>query len=403
MPAENPFGNLTDLFSQFEGKVKDRMSGLGDPSFLDHLSVDGKDSTSYYYQIANAFFFHKLSEDNPCYVVKIQDKNLRSGQEAEAVKQILDLIESEGLTLVLKNIIDTKDWIGDGDEYSNVERTCSSFMSEDSVLNLRIDRIRNYTTIAISLLTTDESRGKRIHRGVESHCEENPDSANLYVVTQSLDGLDLTSIGRPAAKFIEDNYETAVIDDFKYIVSQLKSPNPNGRLTIIHGEPGTGKTYFLRGIMDECDPSRTKVVFFQPELFRTLKATEILSLFLSHASDNKQSIVLFIEDGDECLIQRETDNMGIISHMLNLADGLIGNMLDIKIVITTNAKKLDMDKALVRPGRLCRIIDINTLDTHSGGKIYKRLTGCDEDVAHGLTLAQVYDLAREKNEQVASE
>ena len=110
-------------------------------------------------------------------------------------------------------------------------------------------------------------------------------------------------------------------------------------------------------------------------------------------------MILFIEDGDGLLLQRQSDNMNLIASLLGLTDGFLGSLLDIRIFITTNAKRLDMDRALLRPGRLNKIIEVGLLSPERAGKIYSRLTGQEWVPDKLITLAEIYNRA---NEQMAA-
>ena len=58
-----------------------------------------------------------------------------------------------------------------------------------------------------------------------------------------------------------------------------------------------------------------------------------------------------------------------------MGDGIMGAMLDARIVATTNAQTEDLDPAIVRPGRLCRRIDIGELCYEQACEVYERLVG----------------------------
>jgi hypothetical protein len=71
-------------------------------------------------------------------------------------------------------------------------------------------------------------------------------------------------------------------------------------------------------------------------------------------------------------------------------------MLDLRILATTNAAKLDLDKAMMRPGRLCRHIHVDKLSAEKANTVYKRLAGGDpgDRFEASKTLAEIYAIAR---------
>lgn len=96
--------------------------------------------------------------------------------------------------------------------------------------------------------------------------------------------------------------------------------------------------------------------------------------------------------------------MSLIQSLLNLGDGILGSLLDIRIVATTNADELRLDKAVTRPGRLSKMIDVNVLDPLTAQRIFRRLlpdadfpveiNGSTNPKDFNVTLAEVYALAR---------
>lgn len=107
-----------------------------------------------------------------------------------------------------------------------------------------------------------------------------------------------------------------------------------------------------------------------------------------------------MEDADKCLVTRAGDNINSIQSLLNLGDGILGSLLDLRIIATTNAKKLEMEPAILRAGRLCKRLEVGNLSTKEGSSIFKRLVPTMEEMPVRLTstkdisLAEVYGLAR---------
>jgi SpoVK/Ycf46/Vps4 family AAA+-type ATPase len=112
----------------------------------------------------------------------------------------------------------------------------------------------------------------------------------------------------------------------------------------------------------------------------------------------KKTMVLVIEDADRCLTSRGSDNISAISAILNLSDGIIGNLLDLRIVCTTNAEIDNIDAALMRSGRLSARIEVNLLDVEQAKVIYTRVGGTQEQVwdKKYYSLSDVYALAKGK-------
>ena len=109
-----------------------------------------------------------------------------------------------------------------------------------------------------------------------------------------------------------------------------------------------------------------------------------------------QPIVLVIEDGDMAMTQRAADNMSAISALLNASSGIVGDLMDLRIIATTNAKKPQLEKALLRKGRLSAVVEVGPLSDMRANRVFERLTGDKKEKYHSsASLANVYADARE--------
>jgi len=319
----------------------------------------------------------------------------------DSMDELVKTLEAAGLRqLCTFSDLEESDDPIDMDDYSVPyfmrarDRRAHLFYDENSSLHLSVSNRRNGTWVTSNFATTDEAMFKKVSGTLQLSLESRNDEVELEIVSENnRNQLDLVSLGKPASNLIEENYPEKVLKDFKHVTQQLTSDNPDGRLAILHGPPGTGKTYLLRAFMSECNPRTTRVVFFPPEVFSNVNAPSISKLLIENSTSRK--MILFIEDGDTCVISRANDNMSVIASLLSFADGFVGSLLDIRIFITTNARKLDIDKALLRPRRLCKIVEVPELEADQAANIYKRLTNGRDDHSFGsrITLADVYHQA----------
>jgi len=233
---------------------------------------------------------------------------------------------------------------------------------------------------------------------------------DISMLTQSKSGYEFTSIGSINCPLEEKNYTQKVLDGIDHVVEEFSSEDPNGRLVILSGEAGTGKTYLIKGIIDKMD-EKNDFVFLPAKFISEIDGPSLIPLLLQRKYNSgyefndydeavekpeKSSLIFIIEDADYCLVSRDMDNVSIISSLLNYTDGIFGSVLDIKIIATTNAHKLKFEKALLRPGRLCKHISVDRLSPEKANEIYKRLTNGDESFTfvEEATLAEIYAKAR---------
>lgn len=253
----------------------------------------------------------------------------------------------------------------------------------------------------IEPLGESKSISSRIKKLFEQY--KSVEKSYIYTIISDGRGYRLETLGIGGTPLIHDNYASDAQESFKQIVDDLKSKDPLGRLSIINGPPGGGKTYMVRGLVDavpEC-----KFVIVPPHLVSHLGNPEFLAFFIQERAEEgsdslQRPLVLVLEDADQCLTERSSDNMASVSAILNLTDGIIGSLINFRIVATTNAKKVELDPALTRPGRLSASMTVGELEPEQLEDIYLRLTKTeDRDYAAEMTskcttLADVYAIAK---------
>ena len=224
----------------------------------------------------------------------------------------------------------------------------------------------------------------------------NEEKCPVYALQRTQQGTSLLEFGGIEKNIIRDNYTDEILKNFDLIVKDIKTDAPSGRVSILTGPPGTGKSWFIRGLVKECP--KAKFVVIQPDMVSALSGPDLISLFVGEKSKDDGPIVLIIEDGDICISRREGGDMGLVSSVLNMGDGILGQLLDIRLVITSNLGVDDLDEAVTRPGRMNQYASFTTLSVEHSALIYKRETGEDKVFETPKTLAEVYNDIHKKND-----
>ena len=174
-------------------------------------------------------------------------------------------------------------------------------------------------------------------------------------------------------------------DDFlpihKAIVKQLNKTNQTG-LYLFHGEPGTGKSTYIKYLIHQV---KKKVIFISPKMAGELDNLAMTPFLL----ENRNSI-LVIEDSEELITSREDVRNSNLSMLLNLTDGLLGESLGIQIIATFNTDVKNIDKALLRKGRLSVIYDFKPLVLARANTLLNKL-GHNVEVTKPLSVADIFN------------
>lgn len=223
------------------------------------------------------------------------------------------------------------------------------------------------------------------------HCERRQHDGTVYMMAMTKEGPKFQPIGKGGADMIPENYTPAVREAFKRISKELVDEVPRGRLSVISGPPGTGKTYLIRGLLRNVK-SAVFVVVPQQALAALLDPSGMAALVEFRAQMEEDPIVLILEDADDALAPRREGDTSTISSLLNLGDGIIGSAIDVRVVATTNRDHQEFDAAILRPGRLSTHVVVGDLDSETATAVFKRLTD-KNDVLPACSLATVYQKA----------
>jgi DNA replication protein DnaC len=207
---------------------------------------------------------------------------------------------------------------------------------------------------------------------------------NISLIVQTRHGYDTQTFDLPKQKLdLDHNYGSSFLPIHDKILKTLNQKKGKG-LVLLHGEPGTGKTHYLKYLASKIKDK--KVMFVPPYLVDFITSPE-MTPFLIENSDS----ILFIEDAERVITDRDTNGANGVSNILNLTDGILGDILNIQIVATFNMDRKKIDTALLRKGRLIAEHKFDKLKVEDANKLIKHL-GMDHVTTDDMTLTEIYNL-----------
>jgi ATP-dependent 26S proteasome regulatory subunit len=97
-----------------------------------------------------------------------------------------------------------------------------------------------------------------------------------------------------------------------------------------------------------------------------------------------------IEDAENIIIDRNKQGSSSVSALLNLADGLLSDCLNIQIVCSFNTDLSRVDSALLRKGRLIAKYEFLELETPKAQALSDKL-GFATTIDKPMTLTAIYN------------
>ena len=214
------------------------------------------------------------------------------------------------------------------------------------------------------------------------------ESNNIALVIQTQRGYDTTSFELPDQKLdIELGYGKGFKPIHEKIINTLNQKNGKG-LVLLHGTPGTGKTHYLKYIASKIKDKR--VLFIPPYLADFITSPEMTPFLIQNSNS-----ILFIEDAERVITDRNAGGANGVSNILNITDGILSDILKIQIVATFNMDKAKIDSALLRKGRLIAEHKFDALPIDDANNLLKHL-GKDYVTTKPMTLTEIYNIGEEE-------
>lgn len=183
-------------------------------------------------------------------------------------------------------------------------------------------------------------------------------------------------------------------DDFIDVDKNIKNfiEEKSSGLVILHGEQGTGKTTYIRHLIN-C--SEKTFVYLPMEMASYLSDPGLMTYIKQYLQDS----VIIIEDCEQLLQDRGSSPYQInagLSNILNISDGLLGDSLCLKFICTFNNDIKSIDKALLRKGRLIDKYQFGKLSKEKTANLILKNYGLEGDFGE-MTLAEIFNLKHENH------
>jgi len=226
------------------------------------------------------------------------------------------------------------------------------------------------------------------------------DSPIIGIIGSTPDGMYVKeyNLGKGAKNLSAEELDLHYGEDFHTFHEKLSSllKTDSKGLIIFHGEPGTGKTYYIRMLLKDLVKSKKNVLYVPSNFIDSFLDPNFITFLSDWILEQNNPTIILLEDAETLVESRDSGVRSLgISNLLNITDGILNDILGTQIILTFNTNLDYIDSALLRPERLLARKEFTNLTVDESNKLIRHL-GIDSETSIEMSLADIYSMKNQR-------
>ena len=330
-------------------------------------------------------FLHKFNINPNKFIYQLGDNKLNLNEtDLEGLKKefpnagiVCYSSKSQESTSCVEDIVDEEDEGDEEDEiYMAGEWQSSTLRIYDNEIIYYID------SEGVLIWYHDQDPEEAVKRVLKfiPFKEEKPKEAEIKLVAFNQEYYTINSKIQPTKLNINENYN----DDIKPVLKDIKKflNEQKSGLILLRGQVGTGKTNLIRHLITTFPKN---YILVTNALASHLASPEFISFMLDHKNS-----VFILEDCEQILMARDQNISSAIANILNMSDGLMSDIFNVKFICTFNADINKIDDAILRKGRCFANYEFKPLCKEKT-KVLLEKQNIHIDDPRPMTLAEIFN------------